>query len=90
MALIKDFPHPFLPFKKKIKVFIIYYHLKIFFIQFLRVTFHLHLSQNVDYMPHVVQYILETILYPVVCISHFCTPMLPLLPSPPVTTGYIE
>ena len=34
MALIKDFPHHSLPFLKKIKVFIIYYH-------FLKVTFHL-------------------------------------------------
>ena len=34
------------------------------FIQFLKVTFHLQLSQNIGYIPHVVQYILVAYLTP--------------------------
>ena len=47
------------------------------FYTILKVTFHLQLLQNIGYIPHVVQYILEPILYPIVCISPI--PMLPLL-----------
>ena len=36
-------------------------------IQFLKVTFHLQLLQNIGYIPHVVQYIPEPILYLIVC-----------------------
>ena len=50
----------------------------LFFIQFLKFTFHLQLLQNIGYIPRVVQYILESILHPVVCASHFPIPMLPL------------
>ena len=39
------------------------------FIQFLKVTFHLELLQNIGYIPSVVQYILEPILYLIVCTS---------------------
>ena len=37
--------------------------------QFLKVTFHLQLLQNIACIFHIVQYILESILYPVVCAS---------------------
>ena len=47
------------------------------FIQFLKVTFHLQLLQNIGYIPHVVQHILEPILHPVACISHSLTSILP-------------
>ena len=33
-------------------------------------NFHLQLLQNIDYIPCIVQYILQPILYPVVCTSH--------------------
>jgi len=35
--------------------------------QFLKVILHLKLLQNLDSVPHVVQYILELILHPVIC-----------------------
>ena len=57
---------------------------KIFFVQILKVAFHLQLLHNIGYIPHVVQYILEPILYTTVCTSH--SPIL-LLPLPPVTTS---
>ena len=38
--------------------------------QFGNVTFYLQLFQNIGYIPWVVQYILEPILHPAVCISH--------------------
>ena len=56
------------------------------FIQFLNVTFHLQLLQNIGYIPHVVQYILEPILHPLVCVSHSPTPILPFPPSTPLVT----
>ena len=45
-------------------------------IQFLKVTFHLQLLQNIGYIPHVVQYIPEPILYLIVC------PLTPLHVTP--------
>ena len=45
----------------------------------LKVIFLFQLLQNFGYIPHVVQYILEPILHPAVCISHSPT----LFPSPP-------
>ena len=48
------------------------------FIQFLKVTVHLQLLQNIGYIPHVVQFILEPILYSVVCSSHSPIPILTL------------
>ena len=48
------------------------------FIQFLKVTFHLQLLQNIGYISRVVQYILEPIVHPVVCTSHLPIPILPL------------
>ena len=53
-------------------------------IQFLEVTLHLQLLQNIGYVPHVVQYILEPILYLIDCTFHSSTPILPL---PPLPTG---
>ena len=35
----------------------------------LKTTFHLQLLQNIGYITHVVQYILELILYPIICPS---------------------
>ena len=52
-----------------------------YFYTILKVTFHLQLLQNIGYIPHFVQYILEPILHPTVCTSHSPTPILPL-PSP--------
>ena len=46
--------------------------------QFLKVTFYLQLLQNIGYIPHIVQYILQPILHPIVCTSHSPTPILPL------------
>ena len=40
------------------------------FIQFLKVTLHLELLQNIGYIPSVVQYILEPILYLIVWTSY--------------------
>ena len=51
------------------------------FIQFLKVIFHLQLLQNISYIPCVVQYILEPILYPIVYTFHSPTPILPLRPN---------
>ena len=53
----------------------------------LKVTFHLQLLQNIGCISYVVQCIPEPILYPVVCISHSPTPILPLLPFLLVTTS---
>lgn len=41
-----------------------------FLVQFLKVTFHLQLLQNIGYIPSVIQYNLEPILHPLVCASH--------------------
>ena len=57
----------------------------IFFIPFLKVTFHLQFLQNIGSIPRVAQYILEPILHPVVCTSHPQTYI--LLPPPPLPTG---
>ena len=50
------------------------------FIQFLKVTFHLQLSQNIGYIPHVVQYILVAYLTPnssyLPLPSPYCPPLL--------------
>ena len=48
----------------------------------------MNILQNLGYIPHVVQYILEPILYPMVCTSHSATPILPLVApqSPPLAT----
>ena len=44
------------------------FFLKIIFIQFLKVTFHLQLLQSIGYIPMLYnKYILEPILHPVVC-----------------------
>ena len=43
-------------------------------------TFHLHLLQNIGYILHVVQYILEPILHPVIGTSLFCLPSTPRWP----------
>ena len=51
----------------------------VIFIQCLEVTFYLQLLQNI------VQYILEPILHPILCTSHFPTPIQPLS-TPLVTT----
>ena len=40
------------------------------FTQSLKVTFNFQLLQKTAYIPHVVHYILEPILHPVVCSSH--------------------
>ena len=42
----------------------------------LKVIFHLQLLQNIEYIPYVVQYILEPVLYFAVCCSHFLPPIL--------------
>ena len=53
--------------------FFTYFNTYVFIIltQLLKVTFHLHLLQDVGYTPHVTQYILklDPILQPVVCTS---------------------
>ena len=45
--------------------------------KFLKITSHLQLLQNTGSIPHVVQYNLESILYPTVCTSHTPTSVLP-------------
>ena len=69
-----------------------YHCLKIFkfSIQFLKVTFHLHLLQNISYISHVVEYILEPILRPVVCLSYSITLILPLPTFPVITTSLLS
>ena len=42
--------------------------------QFLKVILHVQLLQNIDSVPHVVQYILELILHPVICASFSPSP----------------
>ena len=54
--------------------------------QFLKVTFHLQLLQNIGYIPHVIHYILEPVLHPTVCTAHALTPVAPP-PSPLVTSS---
>ena len=49
------------------------------FKKYLKVTFYLHLLQNIGCIPHAVHDILEHVLHPIVCASHF--PPLILLPS---------
>ena len=44
------------------------------FYTILKVTFHLQSLQNIGYIFHVVQYILEPILHPIVCISNLLNP----------------
>ena len=44
------------------------------FYTILKVTFHLQSLQNIGYIFHVVQYILEPILHPTVCISNLLNP----------------
>ena len=59
-------------------IYIIYLFLFFFnfyFYTILKVTFYLQLLQNIDYIPCVVQYILEPILYPIVCISPSLFPL---------------
>ena len=51
------------------------------------VTFHLQLLQNICYIPCDVQYILEAILYPIICSSHFPTAILTPFFSPLLTTA---
>ena len=46
--------------------------------QFLEITSHLCLLQNIGYVPCVVRYILEPVLRPVVGTSHSPTPVLPI------------
>ena len=46
--------------------------------QFLKVILHVQLLQNIDSVPHVVQYILELILHPVICASFSPSPILAL------------
>ena len=48
------------------------------FYTILKIKFHLQLLQNTGYIPHVVWYILESILYPTICTSHSHAPMWPL------------
>lgn len=45
--------------------------------QILKVILHLQLLQNIDSVPHVVQYILELILHPVICASFSLSPIPP-------------
>ena len=54
--------------------------IKKIFYTILKVAFHLQLLQNIGYIPHVVQYILEPILHPIVCTSQCPTSILPLSP----------
>ena len=42
----------------------------------LKVIFHLQLLQNIEYIPYVVQYILEPVLHFAVCCSHSLPPIL--------------
>ena len=54
---------------------------KIFnFLYILKITFHLQLLKNTGYIPHVLWYILESVLYPTTCISHSHAPIGPLSP----------
>lgn len=48
------------------------------FIQLLKLTFHSQLLQNIGCLPWVVPSILELILHPRACASHFLSPMVPL------------
>ena len=50
------------------------------------VTFHLQLLQNIAYVPHVVQNILEFILYSIIC-TQCIVPPHPPTPDPLVTTS---
>ena len=52
--------------------------------QFLKVILHLQLLQNIDFIPHVVQYILELILHPIICASFSSSLILAL---PLLSTG---
>ena len=72
IAVKKDVSHQILDvlFLKLFKKFLI-------FIQFLKVTFHLQLLQNIGSIPRVVQYILEPTLHPTVYTSHSPPPILP-------------
>ena len=56
------------------------------FFEVLKATYHLQLFQDISYVLRVVQYILEPVLPPVVCISHSPIHTLPVPPSPLVTT----
>ena len=57
----------------------------LFYNIFLKITFHLQILQNIVYMPHGAQYILEPTLHSVVCISQSSAPT---WPTPPlVVTG---
>ena len=60
-------------FKSQLQLFIFFF----IFIQFLQVTFHLQLLQNIGCIPYIVQYILEPILHP---------PLPLYCPQPLVTT----
>ena len=53
-----------------------------FLMKFLKATFHLQLLQTIGCVSCIVQYILEPVLY-----SNSAHPMLPLSPSPLVTTS---
>ena len=74
------------------KILILFFHLKIILLkylkfkkkltEFLKVTFHLQLLQNIDCIPHIVQYILEPLLHPRVCTSHSSIPTLISLHPP--------
>ena len=57
------------------------------FIQVLKVTFYFQLLQNIGYISHVVQYILEPIFHLIVCTSHSPIPIIPLLPPHPHERG---
>ena len=54
-----------------------YFFLQKNFIQFLKVTFHLHLLQNIGCIPYVVQYVVQCILEPI--LKQFVPPTLPPL-----------
>ena len=45
--------------------------------------------ENIGYIPYVVQDILGAILHPIVSISHFPTPMLPLPLLPPGNREFV-
>lgn len=62
----------------------LFIYLCIILIQFLKVTLHSQLLQNIGYIPRVTQYILEPVLHPVVFTSHFPTRRTP--PTPAVVT----
>lgn len=57
--------------------------------QFLKVPFHVQLSQNLGYIPRVVQTILDPILYPVASIFHSAARILPLPLFPQLLVLYI-